>query len=183
MKRYVSALQTNDNELRLLNFYKILEYYAPIVINLDSYELLAKKLDSPKVLNPNRAYLKSIFDLVDSTNQRLRDNELIKSVFNTCFDFVDTFELLPKNIQSKVLGIIKEKVLNYETKKEKLTQAANVVASTLYSTRNKVVHAKSNFESTGDECPDSDIDQLNVFLKEITARTIRWHTKLPEIQK
>lgn len=183
MKLYVSALQTNDKELRLLNFYKILEYYAPIVINMDSYGLLAKKLDSPKVLNPNRVFLKSIFDLVNSTNQRLRDSELIKSVFNTCFDFVDTFDILPKNIQSKVLGIIKEKEINYEIKKEKLSQAANIVATTLYSTRNKVVHAKSNFDPTGDECPDNDMEQLNVFLKEITARTIRWHTKLPEIQK
>ena len=183
MKLYVSALQTNDKELRLLNFYKILEYYAPIVINLDSYQLLAKKLDSPKVLKPNRIYLKSIFDLVNSTNQRLRDSELIKSVFNTCFDLVDTFDFLPKSIQRKVLGIIKEKNINYTTKKEKLSQASNIISNTLYSTRNKVVHAKSNFEPTGDECNDKDIEQLNVFLKEITARIIRWSTKLPDIQK
>lgn len=183
MKLYVSALQTSDKELRLLNFYKILEYYAPIVINIDSYQLLAKKLDSPKVLKPNRIFLKSIFDLVNSTNQRLRDSELIKSVFNTCFDLVDTFDFLPKSIQKKVLGIIKEKDINYNTKKEKLSQASNIISNTLYSTRNKVVHAKSNFEPTGDECNDKDIEQLNLFLKEITARIIRWSTKLPDIQK
>ncbi|MBE7649178.1 hypothetical protein LNJ05_12260 [Tenacibaculum finnmarkense genomovar ulcerans] len=183
MKLYVSALQTNDKELRLLNFYKILEYYAPIVINIGSYQLLAQKLDSPKVLKPNRVFLKSIFDLVNSTNQRLRDSELIKSVFNTCFDLVDTFHFLPESMQRKVLGIIKEKEINYNTKKEKLSQASNIISNTLYSTRNKVVHAKSNFEPTGDECNDKDIEQLNIFLKEITGRIIRWSTKLPDIQK
>jgi len=183
MKLYVSALQTNDRELRLLNFYKILEYYAPIVINIDAYELLAKKLDSPKVLKPNRKYLKSIFDLINSTNQRLRDSELIKSVFNTCFDIVDTFDYLPDSIKTKVLGTIKEKELNYETKNEKISQVANMVATILYSTRNQVVHAKSNFEPTGNECLYKDIEQLNEFLKEITARTIRWYTKLSDIQK
>lgn len=183
MKLYVSALQTTDKELRLLNFYKILEYYAPIVINMDAFELLAKKLDSPRVLKPNRKYLKSIFDLVNSTNQRLRDSELIKSVFNTCFDIIDTFDYLPNSIKTKVLGAIKEKELNYEIKSEKISQVANMIATILYSTRNQVVHAKSNFSATGNECLHKDIEQLNEFLKEITARTIRWYTKLSDIQK
>jgi hypothetical protein len=183
MKLYASALQTTDPELRLLNFYKILEYFAPIVINIDAYDLLAKKLDSPKVLKPNREYLKSIFDLVNSTNQRFKDNELIKSVFNRCFDLVDTFEYLPESIKSKVLGTIKEKGIDYLTSKDKLSQASNIIATSLYSTRNWVVHAKSNYESTGNECQYKDLKQLNIFLRVVTARTIRWYSKLPDIQK
>jgi len=183
MKLYVSALQTNDKELRLLNFYKILEYYSPIVINIDAYELLAKKLDSPKVLKPDRNYLKSIFDLVDSSNQRLRDSELIKAVFNTCFDIVDTFKYLPESIKNKILHSINEKEITYGINENKKTKVTNMVAKILYSTRNQVVHAKSNFEPTGNECPYNEIEQLNIFLKEITARTIRWYTKLPDFQR
>ncbi|SFT51291.1 hypothetical protein SAMN04489724_1084 [Algoriphagus locisalis] len=183
MRLYVSGLQTHDKELRLLNFYKIFEYFAPIVISIDSYNLLSKKLDSPIVLNPNRDYLKSIFELVNSTNQRLKDNELIKSVINECFDMVELFDYLPESIKKKVLGIVKEKKLTYKTGKEKLTQACNIIASTIYSTRNQVVHAKSNFEATGDECPARDLEQLNIFMREASARTIRWYSKLPDYQK
>lgn len=180
MRLFVAALQTTDEELKLLNFYKILEYFAPIVINIESYNLLAKKLDSPKVLNPNRSFLKSIFDLVNSTNQRFRDEDLIKSVFNTCFDLVDIFNYLPQSIKSKVLGIIKEKEISYNLDNNKLQSASNIIGSTLYSTRNMVAHAKSNYIPTGNECPKNEISQLNVFLKETTARTIRWYTKLPD---
>lgn len=176
---YVSGLQTHDKELRLLNFYKIFEFFAPIVISIESYELLSKKLDSPKAMNPQRDYLESIFTLVNSTNQRLKDNELIKSVFNKCFDIVELFSDLPNSIQKKVLGIIKERELTYETSKEKLSQACNIIASIVYSSRNKVVHAKSNFEPTGDECPTDEIEQLNIFLKKASAITIRWYNRLP----
>jgi hypothetical protein len=183
MRLYVSALQTTDSELKLLNFYKIFEYYAPIVISIESYEQLSKKLDSPKVLKPDRAFLKSIFDLVDSNRQRLRDGELVKAVINKCFDLIDIFQDLPQSIQKRILGNIKEKELSYETAKEKLLQASNYLATIVYSTRNQVVHAKSNFTPSGDECRSEDLSQLNNFLKKATALTIRWHSKLPDYQK
>jgi hypothetical protein len=183
MRLYVSALQTTDPELSLLNFYKIFEYFAPIVITIDSYDQLSKKLDSPKALKPDRAYLKSIFELVDSNRQKLRDGELIKSVINKCFDIVDIFSDLPESIQKKVLSNIKEKSFTYDIDKEKLIQACNYLGTILYSTRNQIVHAKSNFTPSGEECPTKDIKQFNIFLKKATALTIRWHNKLPDFQK
>lgn len=37
----------------------------------------------------------------------------------------------------------------------------------LYATRNSIVHAKSNYASTGKECPNKDIGALNEFMKKL----------------
>jgi hypothetical protein len=168
---YLSALQISDPKLKLLCFFKVIEYFSPIVLNIDSYNLLRKRLDSPKVLSPDAAYLKSIFELADSADDRRNEREMTKQVLSECIDIVSINELLPQSIRKPV----SENMTPSERDKYLRT-----IAETLVSTRNAVAHAKSNYKLVGTECQDTDIPQLNDFLKSATAQAIRWYNRLPD---
>ena len=58
-----------------------------------------------------------------------------------------------------------------------VTTASNMAAKIVYKTRNKVVHAKSNFTETGEEIDISEFDQLNLFMKDASAQAIRWYSR------
>jgi hypothetical protein len=78
MRLFNAAVPVEDAELRLLSLFKVLEFFAPIVLALDSIEALRKKLDSPLALSPDANYLKSILDLVRSLDERRNDNQMIR---------------------------------------------------------------------------------------------------------
>lgn len=183
MRLFVSALQIEDPELKLLNFYKILEHFAPIVVNIEGNELMRKKLDVAQTKTLDGDFIRSIFDLAKSFEEKFHDEELIKSIFNVSFDFVGLFEHLPNSIRKQVRKQAKFEKLTYETNNDKIAIACNMVAKILYETRNKVVHSKSNFSTNGNECPSSDLNQFNEFLKHASSQTIRWYNRLPKHQK
>ena len=72
-----------------------------------------------------------------------------------------------------------EKDLTYSTDKQKITTASNITGKIIYKTRNKVVHAKSNFALTGDEVTSDELPELNVFMKEASSQAIRWYSRQP----
>jgi hypothetical protein len=180
MRLFVSAIQIQEEELKFLNFYKILEHFAPIAVNIEANELMRKKLDAPKCQFENGDFIRSIFDLAKSMREKFNDEDLIKSTFLNCFDFVGLFEILPDSIKTKVKKQINEKHIDYSIDKQKITTASNMVGKIIYSTRNKVVHAKANFETTGNECDVSDLYRLNEFMKEACSQTIRWYNRQPQ---
>ncbi|KAA6329285.1 hypothetical protein EZS27_021896 [termite gut metagenome] len=180
MKLFVSALQIQEPELRFLNFYKILEHFAPVVVNIEAHELMRKKLDAPKKQFGDGDFIRSIFDLAKSMRAKFNDEDLIKSTFACCFDFVGLFELLPNGVQTKVKKQINKQTIDYSTEKQALTTAANMVGKIIYATRNRVVHAKSNYETTGNECDSADLDTLNGFIKEACSQSIRWYNRQPQ---
>lgn len=182
MDLFISAIQVNDESLKFLNFYKIIEYFAPIIIRLEGNSLLVSKLDNPKVLSPDREFINSIFDLVNSVKENQKDSELGKVVLMHV-DIVDIINLLPERIIKHSKGIAKIQEINYETPKEKLSVIISVISNALYSTRNWVVHAKSNYQLTGNEVEKDELEQLNIFMKQLTAKLIRWYEKLPKHQK
>lgn len=179
MKLFVSAIQINEQELKFLNFYKILEHYAPIAINIEAHELMRKKLDVSKSNFDNGDYIKSIYDLAKSVRDRYNDEDLIKTTINNCFDLVGIFKFLPDSVKKRVKKQISEQEINYSIDKQKIITASNMVGKILYSTRNRVVHAKSNYVSTEIECSSQDMEQLNVFMKEACSQTIRWYNRQP----
>lgn len=183
MRLFNSALQIEDQELKLLNFYKILEHFAPVVVNIEGNELMMKKLDIAQSKSLDGDFIRSVFELAKSYEDKFRDEELIKSIFNVSFDFVGLFEYLPVSMRKKVRQQIGVENLTYDIDKGKISTASNMVSKILYATRNKVVHSKSNFQETGNECPDSELKELNDFLKHASSQTIRWYNRLPKHQK
>lgn len=179
MKLFVSAIQINDPELKFLNFYKVLEHFAPIAINIEANELMRKKLDVPKATFENGDYIRSIFELAASVKERYNDEDLIKAAFFNCFDFIGLHNDLPDSIIKKIKKHIKSQELNYSTDKQKASTASNITAKIIYKTRNKVVHAKSNFTENNDEIKTSEFEQLNMFMKKAASQTIRWYSRQP----
>jgi len=183
MRLFLSALQIEDPQLKLLNFYKILEHFAPVVVNIEGNELMRKKLDTAQSQKLDGDFIRSIFDLARTYEDKFRDEELIKSIFNESFDFIGPFKYLPDSIKKKVKSQINLQNLSYDTDSEKVSIASNMVSKILYATRNRVVHSKSNFSTNGNECPMSDLNKFNEFLRNATSQTIRWYSRLPQHQK
>lgn len=169
MRLCLAASRISEPELKLLSLYKVLEFFAPIVMAIDSNEALRKKLDSPVVLKPDANYLKSIFDLARSVEQRKKDKEMIRLVLENCVDFVDLSKLLPEPLS---------KELTHDDKKGQ-NEHIRLVADALVATRNQVAHAKSNYEPQGNEVSENDLPQLNEFVYSAAIRTIRWYNRLP----
>ena len=65
--------------------------------------------------------------------------------------------------------------LDANQQKSLRTQVANI----LYSTRNSIVHAKSNYEPKGNECKRDDLDTINHLMDSVVRQLIEWHSKLP----
>ncbi|MFT6908621.1 MAG: hypothetical protein ACJAS1_005324, partial [Oleiphilaceae bacterium] len=102
MRYFTSGVQIEDSELKFLSFYKVLEHFSPIALRIEAYELMRKKLDASKSSFDSGDYIKSLFDLAKSVQGRFTDEELIKSSFTKCFDFVGLFHKLPSSIQISI---------------------------------------------------------------------------------
>ena len=64
MRLFTSAVQIKEAELKFLNFYKVLEHFSPIAVNIEANELMRKKLDSPKSKFEDGDFIRSIFQLI-----------------------------------------------------------------------------------------------------------------------
>lgn len=179
MNLFVSAVQIKDPELKFLNFYKVLEHFSPIAVNIEANELMRKKLDAPKSSFEDGDYIRSIFELANSMRDKFNDEDLIKASFNTCFDIVSLFKKLPESIKKKIRKHIGATELTYSTDKQKITTSCNIASKIIYKTRNKVVHAKSNFTLTGEEITSAEFNELNNFMKEASSQAIRWYSRQP----
>ena len=101
--------------------------------------------------------------------QRKKDKEMIRLVFETCVDFVDVSKLLPKPLA---------KELSHDDKKGQ-SEHIRIVADVLAATRNQVAYAKSNYEPQGNEMPTEFLEGLDQFVEDTATRTIRWYNRLP----
>lgn len=168
---FLNAKQTSNEEIKLILLYKVFEYFGPIVIKLETHEELGKKLSEPKVNDPDSEYLASIVKLVTKYNKRGNDLGMLKEVFNICLDIEITKHQLPPYLKNTI------------GKKTDFIELRARVASSLYSTRNSIVHAKSNYERDGNECKPEELNQFNKFLSLAAAQVIKWHKRLPKHQK
>ncbi len=178
-KMFLTANSIDDEEFKFLSLYKIIEYYAPIALRIDAYESLYDKLDSNRRIKPSREYIESIFELVQSYELRRKDKELIKNVFRKSIDIVDIYHKIPQYLKLQ----INREGISYKDKTSDIDKISSTIAQALYSTRNQLAHAKSNYELTGLECPQNEIEDFNNFLVEAANKVIRWYARLPEFQK
>ena len=179
MQLFTSAVQIQEQELKFLCFYKVLEHFAPIAVNIEANELMRKKLDAPKSSFEDGDYIRSIFTLANSMRDKFNDEDLIKASFNNCFDFVGLFNKLLESIKKKIKKQLKLQEITYFLDKQQITTACNITGKIIYKTRNKVVHAKSNFQLTGNEVATSELAELNSFMKEASSQAIRWYSRQP----
>lgn len=182
MESYLKALDSQDMEIQFLYYYKIIEYFSPIVSKLKAYELLSRKLDTMKYKNIENNDLNKIFEISDTFRKSKTDSELCKTVLSNSIDIIDLFTLLPDSVIKIICrnSAIDSKKISYEMPQEKIDSIFQQLGKILYSTRNKIVHAKSNYSSDGFECKKEDLEELNKFLLSATFQVLKWNNKLPK---
>ena len=65
-------------------------------------------------------------------------------------------------------------------KDEQLASLQKQIANILYSTRNNIVHAKSNYIPTGLELQGEELIKGNIMMDKIAISIIQWNTRQPE---
>lgn len=170
MDNYIGALSTPDDTIRFLMYYKVIEYFYQRVSMKEYYEkcIEAQSFDEFELLNRKEVF-KSGEEIIPKTILRncVEPNEM-----------VFMFDLLPKKIQ------IDLKKRNKWKKEEgvigKLNEIKNDIASILYSTRNSIVHAKTNYKPKGNECPEEDMEELNEFMDKLCQCVFAWNGRQAE---
>ncbi|MBV6881539.1 hypothetical protein NG800_019070 [Epilithonimonas ginsengisoli] len=181
MDLFRKAINSTDKEISFLYFYKIIEYYSPIAARKLAFENLLKKIDTFRYRTATSNDLASIFSIADKFRVSLTDKELAQTLLVDSIDIVDLFSKLPSEIKLKMTKNLhfQESDLNYKSKNEILQGIIKSLGNILYSTRNSIVHAKSNYNSDNNECSSEGLPGLNEFLKEACYSIISWNNRLP----
>ncbi|KAA8786743.1 hypothetical protein EC604_23225 [Paenibacillus amylolyticus] len=174
IKIYNSCNEVQDNEYRILNYTKVIEYVSQTVIRKEMLGSILQKLYSPRALQPDATYILELEELYNGHRNNQKDNQAIKLTVETCCDLSDLIGMAPTYLK-------KFKDINRRTASKELKAAClEELASSISDTRNMIAHAKTNYKLKGNECP---IDQLGDFaecLKVVAVQVIRWFARQPE---
>lgn len=185
MKLYKQALAAEDEEIKFLQYYKIIEYISPIVAKLSAYDKLNKRLDFLATSCRNHEYLDSIFSITRKYDQDLKDDYLAISVIQTCVDILPLWQFVPERLRKRIRKnlSLKRDGLDDTISDEQLASLQKQIARMLYATRNSIVHAKSNYEPNGYELEDDELEDGNKMMDMITMSIIQWNERQPESYK
>lgn len=182
MDLFTRALESVDSEIRYLFYYKIIEYYAPIVAKRIANERITIKLDAIRLKRATSKDIDAILAISNQYKTSQSDKELAQSVLKAAVDIVDIFPKLPEEIRKKISKEVgfSQTALTHETNSQIKDKIIDALGKVLYSTRNSIVHAKSNYTSDNAECSLNDLPEFNRCLKDITYSIINWYDRLPE---
>lgn len=176
MDYYVEALSIENDDIKYLYFYKIIEYFSPIVSKKKSYEQLNQRLDVLQVTSRNHEYLESIFHLTKQYEISLKDRELAITVLSECIDLQLLYNFLPDSIQKIISKECRFKIDDIDLlKQDEIIDVKKKIGEVLYSTRNNIVHAKSNYNNSDKECQSEDLTELNEFMSKLCHCLIVWN--------
>lgn len=185
MKLYKLALAAEDEEIKFLQYYKIVEYISPIVAKLTAYDKLNKRLDLLATSMRNHEYLDSIFSITRKYDQDLKDDYLAISVIQTCVDVLPLWKYVPERLRKQMrknLNLQEDRV-DDSLRDEQMASLQKQIGKMLYSTRNSIVHAKSNYEPNGYELEGEELEDGNKMMDMITMSIIQWNERQPESYK
>ena len=185
MKLYKQAIAAEDGEIKFLQYYKIIEYISPIVAKLTAYDKLNKRLDVLATSGRNHEYLDSIFSITRKYDLDMKDDYLAISVIQTCVDVLPFWQLVPERLRRQIRKnlSLQGDSLDDTISDEQLTSLQKQIARMLYSTRNSIVHAKSNYEPNGYELECDELEDGNKMMDMITMSIIQWNERQPESYK
>lgn len=181
MEYYSNALRIFDRDIQFHHLYKIIEHFSPIVSKKMAYERLNQKLDSLSVVSRDYQYLDSLLDLAKHYEVSLKDKELCKTVLTECVDLVPIFGLLPEKVRGGILKrcSITEAELSKSSNQD-IAKVKNDLGEVIYNTRNRIVHAKSNWGNSEKACEGDDMEEMNEFMKALAQCLIVWNGRQPK---
>lgn len=181
MAYYSKALRIFDLDIQFHHLYKIIEHFSPIVSKKLAYESLNKKLDALTVVGRDYQYLNSILELSRRYESSKNDNQLCKTVILECADIVPIYKRLPDSVRKEISKRCSFKIsdLNDCSKKE-IDQVKGELSDIIYATRNRIVHAKMNWDKSAYACEGEDMDEMNDFMKALAQCLIVWNGRQPK---
>ena len=139
-----------------------------------------KRLDALSVLGRTYDDVKGVFELAMRHDDSLKDNKIPLTIISNCVDLEMLSEFLPKRIQTRLKNFKKNSGISKEDGTiGKVDEKSKELADIIYFTRNRIVHAKSNFQSKGNECLEEDMDELNVFMDKLCQCLFVWNGRQP----
>lgn len=183
MPLFIQAQKAIDPEVRFLQFYKLIEYISPVVAKLTAYDKLNKRLDILQSVKRDYTYLNSLLDISRQYIQDLKDDSLTNSVVQKCVDVVPLLAMLPERLRKMIdknLNLQKTSNLDIDLNENSLASLQRQVANIIYATRNSIVHAKSNYATTGLELSGEEMIKGNQMMEIIAKSIISWNLRQPE---
>lgn len=183
LKMYRQAKGVDDQEIQFLQYYKIIEYISPVVARRVAYEQLNKRLDLLPAVKRDYNYLNSIIAVARKYDKDMRDDSLAVSVIENCVDVVSLYGMIPDRLRrtiKKNCSIQKDSLTDDDMTEDQIRGIQKGIAAILYATRNSIVHAKSNFNPTGNEWKTEELSEGNVVMEIIARSIINWNERLAE---
>ncbi|MGF9987639.1 hypothetical protein ABEY04_01275 [Bacillus mycoides] len=164
---YNSTLSTDDAEILMLNYTKVIEYVSQTVIQQELIGEALKKLASPKALKPDAEYILELGKVFEDYRNNKKEHQAIKLTVQTCCDISEIVSIAPSflKVTSKLATI------NNQDNKQK---AIEEIATAINNTRNMFAHAKTNYEKKGMECPKEQLYEFVMCVDILAQQVIRW---------
>ena len=172
---YNHASSALDNEISLLFYNKIIEYVAQTVIRMNKTEAFLVKLSSKRALSPDANFIIELENTFEGLRRFKKDKESIITTILKCCDVDELYSFSPIFILNKFPQ--KDDI----NKNEKIrNDFLKYLATVIVDTRNAIVHAKANYEPTGNECPGEELPEFVNLVRIASVQIIRWYGNLHE---
>lgn len=174
LKIYNSCNEVVDDEYRILNYTKVIEYVSQTVVRKEMLDSALKRLYSPRALQPNATYILELEQLFDEHRNNKKDHQAIRLTVETCCDLNDLIDVAPMFLRK--FNDYKKNVDNKDLRSACLEELAGAISDT----RNMIAHAKTNYSLKGKECPSDQVSGFANCLKIVAIQVIRWFSRQHE---
>lgn len=183
LKVYRQAKGVDDQEIQFLQYYKVIEYISPVVARRVAYEQLNKRLDLLPAVKRDYKYLDSIIAVARKYDKDMRDDLLAASVIENCVDVVPLYGMIPERLRrtiKKNCSLQKDTLTDEDVNEDQIRGIQKGIAAILYATRNSIVHAKSNYNPTGNELNAEELSEGNSVMEIIARSIVNWNERQAE---
>ena len=182
-KMYRLAKQIEDPEIQFLQCYKMVEHVSPMAAKKIAYDKLKTGMEKLSSVENDSTLLDPILSVFQKYDSDIRDESLAYVVLESCTDVLSLFDMLPNRLKIQIKGNMKmkNKTVNAESvTDEQLKSMRKQIANILYSTRNRIVHAKYNYVPRDIELQADELDEANEMMDKIARSIIKWNLHLPQ---
>ena len=182
-KLYRQARGIENAQIRFLQYYKVIEQVSIQVAKVAAFGNLMNKIDGlPDVLTDSDL-LNPFLAILRDYDTRIEDDTLASSVIENCIEVVKLYELLPARLRKMINANFKSRntpLIEGSFTDDQVLSLCKQIGAMLYSTRNRIVHAKANYITKNNEIRDDELDVANELMDTLCRSIIRWNLKQPE---
>ncbi len=170
-REYNKGDASHDAEISVLCFVKCIEFVSATVVRMKQYDDFRKRLLDPDALDPDAGFIDDLLSLAEENRIFMKDSEAVRLTVERCCELRALIPEVPKFLAAYP-GF--KKGAKAADKKSALSE----FAASLSATRNRIAHAKSNYEMTGKECPDEQMGEFAKCARLAAEQCIRWYADL-----